>query len=534
MCAAGYGLSEDDNCAVCSPGTYSDTARANSCSNCPAGTWNQLFVSSSKSDCILCDLGKYSTDIGAVSVATCNDCGAGKYLAGKHNNETDHDEETDCKMCPKGYYGESAGLSVCSTCPSGTYQDLDGQMSPSSCRDCPKGTFGNQAGSYSEQLCLMCPTGTWSNKTGLSDTDSCTTCGAGKYNQLVGQDEEDACTECPKGKFLTDQGLDSGEHDSRDDCLDCAKGMYSALDGSSFCVECIPGKYNSLVGQDEEKACIPCPAGSHADPRVYGQTSDEACQLCKKGEYQADLNGTSGCEVCEDGKTTWPLESMVKSNSSELELEYEVNRAIWHESKDNCNVSKPGWWIIPLADEGGGSVKECPNEGCLENNKCNIGYEGDYCAMCEEGYYGASSGDCLQCKATSFAWAPLAVLFGIFMVCALVYSMNLKDIQGNVRRVGRSEATTVYYITPSIITKTLLLLASLLIAPHLRFASTFRPSHPVFGRLLRGYSLRSTTTPSCQRGRSSFPTTRLSSSWDRSTPSSTLLTTRHSKRTSIG
>lgn len=116
-----YGLSGDPTCKICPTGSIPNTDRAG---------------------CMTCNTGRYTDEVGATYL-DCKACVVGKTQM--KSFEAD-DIATECHDCPVGYYGyledtdaeSSLGIrGLCVSCPSGEYQDEEGQTS---CKTCPLGT----------------------------------------------------------------------------------------------------------------------------------------------------------------------------------------------------------------------------------------------------------------------------------------------------------------------------------------------------------------------------------------------------------
>ena len=71
----------------------------------------------------------------------------------------------------------------------------------------------------------------------------------------------------------------------------------------------------------------------------------------------------------------------------------------------------------------GDSCTPCRSkQGCLGGSLCDVGYEGENCANCQQGYY-ALLEECIVCPDN--AWVTLMAMFIAFvLVCALIYMMG--------------------------------------------------------------------------------------------------------------
>ena len=84
-----------------------------------------------------------------------------------------------CVPCPKGRYGNSAGLvtSGCTApCPAGRYNDQLGADSVNSCQFCPLGRYGMVAGLASAKCTAKCPSGYYGSSVGLVQSTDCSKC----------------------------------------------------------------------------------------------------------------------------------------------------------------------------------------------------------------------------------------------------------------------------------------------------------------------------------------------------------------------
>lgn len=78
-CGPGWAFDgENGVCVTCEKGTFSDSHSLDGCSDCPAGTYQPVFIAKSAADCIVCGMGKFSEGARATTSATCHDCPVGK------------------------------------------------------------------------------------------------------------------------------------------------------------------------------------------------------------------------------------------------------------------------------------------------------------------------------------------------------------------------------------------------------------------------------------------------------------------------
>ena len=210
-----------------------------------------------------------------------------------------------CTSCEKGKYGDRTGTraSVCTLCPIGTYNPVEGAAGPGSCLPCEKGKYATMGAPQCLQVCRR-------GQEQLSNTE-CKDCPAGMTSD---ESPEPKCIECDFGKFAPTPGSRSCEkcpagessiHDKRFmrrmpaqhvlsrrlwACIPCKASEFSEP-GSSMCAPCIPGQVVSAAGD----SCERCPAGKQ---REYHQS---ACQPCAAGSA-ASIAGTASCTICPAGK----------------------------------------------------------------------------------------------------------------------------------------------------------------------------------------------------------------------------------------
>jgi len=100
--------------------------------------------------------------------------------------------------------------------------------------------------SYGQTLCTSCAAGKYQPSTGRGE---CIDCIAGKYVASTGNTVDTACTYCGTGRY-TEGG--SGF------CLQCPRGQYQDVTGSTECIDCAAGYYMATEGAT---VCSQCSAG---------------------------------------------------------------------------------------------------------------------------------------------------------------------------------------------------------------------------------------------------------------------------------
>jgi len=126
----------------------------------------------------------------------------------------------------------------------------------------------------------------------------CSICPKGKYQPNVTFDGE--CLDCV-GSYILDDGQDVTQHDSFEDCQNCAAGKEFA-DTITECIVCSYSKY-----QDQSNvaglACKTCSSNTYiTDDRklVDAHTAQGDCVACKEGKFAAA--GDRACDACTAGK----------------------------------------------------------------------------------------------------------------------------------------------------------------------------------------------------------------------------------------
>ena len=227
---------------VCKPG-YTNFGGPNGekCFPCPADTWKDGF---GPQNCTICPTPSFSPP-GSTNFADCQ-C-----------NRTG-----DCFACPAGKYrGWRNSRTLCVPCAEGKYSSTVGAESPEDCLDCPSYSQSNESASsifncscnkgYGiERLdensfkCIPCPIGTYKHWVGA---DNCTQCPQGSTTLRTQSDTRDDCL-CASGATIGD-----------DKCILCQPGKYKDAAGSIACFDCSMGKYGTEFGASTSSACVACP-----------------------------------------------------------------------------------------------------------------------------------------------------------------------------------------------------------------------------------------------------------------------------------
>ena len=186
------------------------------------------------------------------------------------NGGVDDDCGNTQSDCLAGTYFASS-FNCCFACYPGYYQDLSGQTE---CKACSLGFTTNSLvnshttiGATALQQC--CPQGS-----DYSDTHLRCVCQANKYG-----DPKDATETTFSG------------------CLDCPRGMIISTPTPNLISDCYcPDGWGFMLGQ-----CRKCWAGKYMYQRLSDDKQTRECIDCAKGKYTAGAGRTS-CDTCEHGK----------------------------------------------------------------------------------------------------------------------------------------------------------------------------------------------------------------------------------------
>jgi alpha-tubulin suppressor-like RCC1 family protein len=294
-------------CDGCAPGKYCSSLFAY---DCPAGTFNSGFRSSSILDCEQCPQGTFSSQ-GAQS---CTPCSPGLYNDGMGSSV--------CKRCPVGTYQPNFNSTDCLDAPIGHFVSAGGSTSA---QPCAPGTYANDTGLAS---CLPCPQGTYSTDLAARTIDSCKECNLGYYQDWTGQS---SCTSCPPGT----RGVMKRGSNMTETCRACEPGTFSSGLASRRCLPCDAGSYSSDYGAD---ACVSCPPGT-ASATLFAKNNN-TCVACSGGFY-APFAGSRTCLSCPAGTA-----ANMSLSSDTLRVTEEVS----------CAVCPAGMYSLPGSPE----CIECP------------------------------------------------------------------------------------------------------------------------------------------------------------------------------
>lgn len=260
-------------CLLCPPGTYSETNRATSCTNCTAGTFNPFEGAQVFTACQSCPSDTFGELEGATSADVCQRCPQGTHSNGGSG---------PCRSCPPGEIvvsfsgcrrcrdGEISVENVCVPCPPGTTAERRSPF-PNECRPCPPDQF------LFAGTCSLCPRGNVYNPA----EGTCLPCPRGFFNR---NDNSTSCEPCRR-RFFTRNPASSR-------CIRCPQGFETRGRGASICRR-IGAACPSNSIENRNGDCVTCSFGFKLN------LSTESCELCPEGSFS--IGGiTTECRRCPD------------------------------------------------------------------------------------------------------------------------------------------------------------------------------------------------------------------------------------------
>jgi hypothetical protein len=285
-------------CALCEPGSFSNTPGSVKCAACPVGKYqNEVGLPF----CLPCLPGRYQNEAGE---AKCQDCENGWFqnLAGN----------TTCRECPSGYENALIGSTSCNAVPPGSYSHFGSVLECQAgyyCKGksanqtaCAAGTFADRNGSIS---CIECAPGTYA---ALDASTTCNDCGDDEFQGFA---KASSCNKIKSGHYrsgpTTEVECPAGKAGSGGSapCNDCLTGFYQNNVGKPTCRDCPVG----WSSEDGSVKCAACGAGTYGDgcnncPLGFARKGNDMdatqCQQCKLGETTT-IEGAATCNGCDLG-----------------------------------------------------------------------------------------------------------------------------------------------------------------------------------------------------------------------------------------
>jgi hypothetical protein len=304
-CGPGYmSMAANQTCIPCGLGTYSNTARPESCITCAS----PKVVSADRTKCEFCAASLYRQELlqdypptYPAREAKCLKCPAGTYSTS---------QGTGCLECPV-YYPVNAAQTGCETSPvlgPGPSSPPPPRAGPGKVIDPVTRLEKDCEAGYKKQFyfeaCTKCEIGYYA---ALPGTAVCSVCDSSKV--VVGGK---SCESCSPGYQKTPRkfGEFPYEHELEATCEECPYNMISNGGPCTKCPTyqipsadqsyCISPNYNyckdNTYFDTQVGYCVPCKAG-YADFYIH------PCRPCVFGTYKP-YPGGSYCKKCPDGMAT--------------------------------------------------------------------------------------------------------------------------------------------------------------------------------------------------------------------------------------
>jgi hypothetical protein len=319
-------------CIACLPGQFNANPAAGFCAICLPGSQTDTGSSVGGTSCTACTAGQYS----AVSTAACAVCSPGSQTmycqsvtaaAGvcesvAINGTTPAQRAQSCTSTPGCSYSPRATTSAtaCDQCDMGKFS----ATSTTACADCAYNTFSSTTG---QVACATCPLG---SLTGTVDAN-----GDGQLDDPA-RPGATMCASCPSGRQST-RGLAIGSSTifAETGCSNCAAGTYSDVNEPPINGTCYIVTTNGIEANipfcmsldrstcESSTQCVPLPGGANATTCTAAGTSNcaatpgcvvpsTACQFilpgrfclgCLRGKYQSQTQQDT-CHFCPAGSVT--------------------------------------------------------------------------------------------------------------------------------------------------------------------------------------------------------------------------------------
>ncbi|KAK2153848.1 hypothetical protein LSH36_283g03001 [Paralvinella palmiformis] len=362
------------------------------------------------SDCILCTPGSYCA--GSGNTWPTGPCTAGWYcpLGQDAAQPTGYN-------CTQGHYCPE-GSAIAVPCPSGSYQDLLGQIT---CKPCVAGYYCDSTSQpVVDYTNTPCPSGYYCPANTTHSTEY--PCPIGTYNNLTHRVDISDCMSCAGGMYCDVQGLANPQGPCNPGYY-CVSGATSSTPGQgdmadicppgSFCpsgtvtpTSCPPGTYNPSTGRQTLDECTNCTGGYYCPN--YNMTAPgpqcEAGYYCPSGAHIADFlqcpsgaycpSGTSQPNLCPSGTYSNNLGLVSDTECTNCTGGFSCPDYGMTSPGDQCwggyycpsriSVPNPPEYICPVG-------MHCPN-GSEIYKECSPGYYTNtsgaiICDVCPRGYY---------------------------------------------------------------------------------------------------------------------------------------------------
>ena len=425
-------------CTVCGAGKYNDHRGVRACTNCPAGRSSGEIEQKDISVCRLCTPGYFAETSGM----------------------------TECLACPIGKYSNEpdsfGGNVVCNVCMAGQYQDEEGT---SECKICDQnkviGLYATHEDDHDEKSdCVACPETMFT-----SDHIACQQCEGGQFLQTIAKR---FCSSCPIGYFR------GSKANKADECQNCPKGFWSAMEASTRCDECDRGRYWTSKSADGvfSGSCNDCEAGKYQDSR--GRL---VCIDCPRGTM-GEITSATSLDSCKKLNFTVAADCLPNQMGSRYLDDTDVDKykhqcalcpdgGVCDYDPDGVAITasgvrtKAGFWRVPvefydqdheiqdsnrrLALAATPAVTEtrmeflpckfpddCPEElprndsgasALSRAESCRVGTNGPLCAECGSGWI-RKGGTCKKCSSAEVP-RNVAILFTLLiMLLACMYALR--------------------------------------------------------------------------------------------------------------
>lgn len=283
----------------CPEGTFSNVIGSSECYECPEGYYCPIETV----EPIICPAGRFCPN-GTITIPP--SCPEGSY-----STQTGLKDKSECTLCQGGKYCSIPGLTapdgVCKPgyyCTSGALNETGGLGELGGVTGlCPNGHYCLPGTVYP----LQCPPGTFSPDFGNNSPQNCQNCSPGKYCPFPGQ--INAVEDCSEGFYCSSGAYVPNPNDGVTGNI-CTKSNYCPK-GSYQPIPCLETTYNDIEGQSTCKICPtgyycvdatetpdPCPKGKYC-PEGTGSIPFD----CPKGSYRNLTSGTSinDCFLCPGG-----------------------------------------------------------------------------------------------------------------------------------------------------------------------------------------------------------------------------------------